>query len=623
MNHISRTYLLLLFFLTLHLPVLSQTIISDKEQTLKQLSGYEKLVALNELSGLYKESNIKKAVRYGRQAAQMADNFIVSTTDFDTFENQFFIDCKLNYGKLLYKRENYLDAKKTFEETQLAAIEFQYESGETQANIYLSKIDSLASAGKVKQNFLSRALSDLDIVSAFSNSKNSVTTSTELKLAQLYEKRGDTTVAIGHYEKAAELLRNRGEIDKAEEIEYKITNYRALKRMDSIRKEIVYRPDSTVNILSRRIEQDSIGSLIIPEMQSELVLSNLNEMADLKEKASELEDARDFEGSLEFYKRYAAMQQKYQSDSALQVTAYNLVESEMERLQAQNQIGDLKITAIQKEKEAEVRLKNILIIIAAFIASGLIAILFLYLSKRKKHRLLTTAYTDLDTTKGQLEKVQEHVSKLLQQQVSPEIAIALIEDKPQRKKQYVAVMFLDIRGFTPIAEKMDPEELIEYQNNVFGFMIEIIREYSGNINQFMGDGFMATFGAPVSHGNDSRNAFLAATRILEEIKSRNDSKQIPFTTLGIGIHAGHVVTGNVGTESRKQFSVTGNTVIIAARVEQLNKQYGAQLIITEEVFKSLELDDWKGTPDMKPVKVKGRSEPVNILVMVKATTTVS
>jgi len=175
-------------------------------------------------------------------------------------------------------------------------------------------------------------------------------------------------------------------------------------------------------------------------------------------------------------------------------------------------------------------------------------------------------------------------------------------------------MFLDIRGFTPIAEKMIPEELIEYQNNVFGFMIEIIRECHGNINQFMGDGFMATFGAPITHGNDSRNAYLAATRILEEIKIHNDSKQIPFTTLGIGIHAGYDVTGNVGTESRKQFSLTGNTVIIAARVEQLNKRYNTQLIITEDVFKSLEQGDWTGNPKMKPVMVKGRTEPVKILV---------
>ncbi|NER79247.1 MAG: adenylate/guanylate cyclase domain-containing protein, partial [Leptolyngbya sp. SIO1D8] len=70
-------------------------------------------------------------------------------------------------------------------------------------------------------------------------------------------------------------------------------------------------------------------------------------------------------------------------------------------------------------------------------------------------------------------------------------------------------MFLDIRGFTPFAETKEPEEIIEYQNQVFGFMIEVINKFHGNINQFLGDGFMATFGAPVSHGNDCENAYQA------------------------------------------------------------------------------------------------------------------
>jgi adenylate cyclase len=239
----------------------------------------------------------------------------------------------------------------------------------------------------------------------------------------------------------------------------------------------------------------------------------------------------------------------------------------------------------------------------------------MYLAKIKKHRLLTTAYTDLDTAKGKLEKAEHNISNLLKQQVSPEIALALIQDKPQREEQFVAVMFLDIRGFTPMAEKLNPEQLIQYQNNVFGFMIEIIQRWHGNINQFMGDGFMATFGAPVSHGNDARNAFLAGKEILEELRNKIQKKMIPGTVVGIGIHAGLVVTGNVGTESRKQYSVTGNTVIIAARVEQLNKTYGSQMIITEEVAIHLGNEDLEIIQERHEVKVKGRKMAVNILIV--------
>ena len=329
------------------------------------------------------------------------------------------------------------------------------------------------------------------------------------------------------------------------------------------------------------------------------------------------EESEDFEASLNYYKQFVLLQQKYQEDSALRVAAIKLANSELNRLEQQNVLADMSILAIQQEKDAEVQLKNILIVIAAIITIATLFILFMYWSKLKKHRQLTLAYSDLDTAKGRLEVAERNISNLLNQQVSPEIASALIQDKPQRQEQFVAVMFLDIRGFTPMAEKLNPEELIEYQNNVFGFMIEIIQKRHGNINQFMGDGFMATFGAPVSHGNDPRNAYFAGVEIIQEIKERNTANIIPQTMLGIGIHAGLVVTGNVGTESRKQYSVTGNTVIIAARVEQLNKTYNSQMIITEEVHSHLSETDLDVKPERHQVKVKGRKKPVNILIVNK------
>ncbi len=143
-------------------------------------------------------------------------------------------------------------------------------------------------------------------------------------------------------------------------------------------------------------------------------------------------------------------------------------------------------------------------------------------------------------------------------------------------------------------------------------MIDMVQQYNGNINQLLGDGFMATFGAPVSHGNDCQNAFLAAKTILKELKNRSDAHIIPKIKVGIGLHAGYVVTGNVGNESRKQYSVTGNPVIIASRVEQLNKVYKTQLIITEEVYNNLEEPPIPSQSYLE-VKVKGRSQPIKIL----------
>ena len=227
---------------------------------------------------------------------------------------------------------------------------------------------------------------------------------------------------------------------------------------------------------------------------------------------------------------------------------------------------------------------------------------------------MTIAYRDLDKTKDKLIGAEQKIVKLLSQQVSGDVAKELLRDNSNKpgERRFVCIMFLDIRDFTPTVEKLSPEEIIVYQNNVFGFMIDIIQKHNGNIHQLLGDGFMATFGAPISHGNDCQNAFLAAQEILKEIKDRNEAGVIKKTKVGIGLHAGYVVTGNVGTEARKQYSVTGNPVIIASRVEQLNKTYKSQLIITEEVFNKLDQTTNLDKSFME-VLVKGRSNPVKIL----------
>ena len=161
--------------------------------------------------------------------------------------------------------------------------------------------------------------------------------------------------------------------------------------------------------------------------------------------------------------------------------------------------------------------------------------------------------------------------------VAKELLSESSDDKIQRK--LVCIMFLDIRGFTPFAESRKPEEIIQYQNKVFGFMIDSVYKHHGIINQFLGDGFMATFGAPVSTGNDCINAVNSAIEISNELKLQIEQAKLPDIKIGIGLHAGDVVTGNVGTSTRKQYSVTGNVVILASRIEQLNKKYDSTVLI--------------------------------------------
>jgi adenylate cyclase len=196
---------------------------------------------------------------------------------------------------------------------------------------------------------------------------------------------------------------------------------------------------------------------------------------------------------------------------------------------------------------------------------------------------------------------RERVISAFGQQVSPQIVDELLKQGPEivSRRSFVCIMFMDIRNFTPLVENRSPEEIVALQNEVFGTAVEVVNRHHGVINQFLGDGFMATFGAPVSSGNDCSNALAAARELISKMKVR----------VGIGLHAGEAVTGNVGSAERKQYSVTGNVVILASRIEQLNKDFDSQLLVSSEV---LERCAGHGATALGPVHVKGREQPIEI-----------
>jgi adenylate cyclase len=205
------------------------------------------------------------------------------------------------------------------------------------------------------------------------------------------------------------------------------------------------------------------------------------------------------------------------------------------------------------------------------------------------------------------------IQKLFGQQISKEIVDHLVENKyeVQSRVRYVAILFLDIRNFSLFVESKSPEEIILYQNNVFSFMIDIVNKHKGVVNQIMGDGFMAIFGAPIKHENDCQLAVDAALEIVTSLEKKNINREIPQTRIGIGINAGMVVTGNVGTENRKQYSITGQPVIIAARLEQLNKKLNSIILVSKEVYNNSNIDE-SYKPEKHFANIKGQSELVEV-----------
>jgi adenylate cyclase len=203
------------------------------------------------------------------------------------------------------------------------------------------------------------------------------------------------------------------------------------------------------------------------------------------------------------------------------------------------------------------------------------------------------------------------------QHVSPGVVNKLLKQKTEMDSEikYVCVMFLDIRGFTSFSEKKNPEEVVAYLNSLFDFMIEIINRNNGIINKFLGDGFMAVFGTPFSDGNDSLNAARASIEIVNKINQEKQNGNIPETRIGIGLHSGNAVTGSIGSSVRKEYTIIGDVVNLASRIEQQNKQFDTQVLISDSVWKAVNTQ-FIESEEIGLISVKGREDPVHIYKLV-------
>jgi len=208
---------------------------------------------------------------------------------------------------------------------------------------------------------------------------------------------------------------------------------------------------------------------------------------------------------------------------------------------------------------------------------------------------------------------RNNLEKAFGQQVSKEVVDEFIRNNLTitSRKREATIMFLDIRDFSNFCEGKTPEEINKYQNEVLSFMIDIVKKNRGIVNQILGDGFMATFCAPVEDEKHTDNAVKAANEIIRQLNFNNEEGKIEKTKVGIGIHCGEVVTGNVGTEERKQYSVTGNTVILAARLEQLNKEFNSSVIVSKDVIDNVNIEDIEHR-SLGNVKVKGFANPIEV-----------
>ena len=191
-----------------------------------------------------------------------------------------------------------------------------------------------------------------------------------------------------------------------------------------------------------------------------------------------------------------------------------------------------------------------------------------------------------------------------------------------RATRRAAVLFSDIRGFSTLAERMDPQAVVALLNEYLTAMTGATAAFGGYINNFIGDAIVVVFGAPIPQSDAERRAVLAALAMRDALVALNVRRtargDVPIET-GIGIAAGDMVAGQIGSPERMLYTVIGDAVNVASRLETLTKEYpGKSILVTLRVAQALASDP--ALPRVEPlglIKLKGRTEPVEVFAVLR------
>ncbi len=222
----------------------------------------------------------------------------------------------------------------------------------------------------------------------------------------------------------------------------------------------------------------------------------------------------------------------------------------------------------------------------------------------------------------QEEKLRSAFSKFVPEEVINDFLNSNgdIELKNNNEKRNVVILMCDIRSFTSISEINQPENVVNFLNNYFTCMVNVVKKYGGTVDKFIGDAIMVLFGAPISYNDNAKRAVQAAIEMYSQLDSiPHNQLKLPegvSLDIGIGIHSGDVIVGQIGSADKTSYTVIGDTVNLASRLEGLTKLYGAKVIISQAVRD--ELADAENTEEninlllLDSVKVKGKKEAVFI-----------
>ncbi|MEE9464045.1 MAG: GAF domain-containing protein [Candidatus Neomarinimicrobiota bacterium] len=215
---------------------------------------------------------------------------------------------------------------------------------------------------------------------------------------------------------------------------------------------------------------------------------------------------------------------------------------------------------------------------------------------------------------------EKRMKSTMSRYMDADLADQLLESKEEvlgGKQSVATVLFSDIRSFTTLTEELGPQGTVSLLNEYFTIMVDCIQEEGGMLDKFIGDAMMVIFGTPVAHDDDPDRAVRAAIKMLTELAAFNaHRKQLGMKAIdhGLGLNTDGIVSGNIGSPKRMDYTVIGDGVNLAARLESACKKYGAHILISEYTFNSLKAT--YRTRQIDRVIVKGKTKPVGVYEVV-------
>ncbi len=230
--------------------------------------------------------------------------------------------------------------------------------------------------------------------------------------------------------------------------------------------------------------------------------------------------------------------------------------------------------------------------------------------------LVAAGILGIESSRKLVEVGRERTVRLFGRYVSEQVAQEILEqgvDELGGQRRKVTVLFADIRGFGRLAETLPAEEVVEVLNDYFSAMIDVIFESGGTLDKFIGDAVMAVWGSPLQHPDDTVNAVRAAVAIRDrtnELAQKRAAEGKPVAEVAIGVNTGEAVAGNIGDIRRMEYTVIGDEVVVAARLQEIASRGPAYIVIGEKTYE--EVKDIVEVRSLGSVEVRHREQPVEI-----------